>query len=107
MRISYWSSDVCSSDLIIVELPFTRSYFFSFHSPLSQFHYEFYPLSLFKKNIYWFARLKNSCVLENWFHSGPTNQICAKLLLILFKSEERRLGKECVSTCRSRLLPYH
>src|SRR3546814_17806626 len=23
------------------------------------------------------------------------------------RSEERRVGKECVSTCRSRLLPYH
>src|SRR3546814_17270609 len=24
-----------------------------------------------------------------------------------FRSEERRVGKECVSTCRSRWLPYH
>src|SRR3546814_20547729 len=24
-----------------------------------------------------------------------------------FKSEERRVGKECVSTCRSRWSPYH
>src|SRR3546814_14523926 len=24
-----------------------------------------------------------------------------------FRSEERRLGKECVSTCRSRWSPYH
>src|SRR3546814_13664791 len=28
--------------------------------------------------------------------SGPTN-----------RSEERRVGKECVSTCRSRWTPYH
>src|SRR3546814_18368373 len=26
---------------------------------------------------------------------------------ILFRSEERRVGKECVSTCRSRWWPYH
>src|SRR3546814_11532522 len=24
-----------------------------------------------------------------------------------YRSERRRVGKECVSTCRSRLLPYH
>src|SRR3546814_18045144 len=27
--------------------------------------------------------------------------------LIWFRSEERRVGKECVSTCRSRWSPYH
>src|SRR3546814_18561454 len=26
---------------------------------------------------------------------------------ILIRSEERRVGKECVSTCRSRWSPYH
>src|SRR3546814_11241871 len=25
----------------------------------------------------------------------------------IFRSEERRVGKECVSTCRSRWVPYH
>src|SRR3546814_13626050 len=25
----------------------------------------------------------------------------------LYRSEERRVGKECVSTCRSRCSPYH
>src|SRR3546814_12306170 len=25
----------------------------------------------------------------------------------IFRSEERRVGKECVSTCRSRWSPYH
>src|SRR3546814_20152286 len=28
-------------------------------------------------------------------------------LVILDRSEERRVGKECVSTCRSRWSPYH
>src|SRR3546814_16577399 len=27
--------------------------------------------------------------------------------MIPFRSEERRVGKECVSTCRSRWSPYH
>src|SRR3546814_12652719 len=29
------------------------------------------------------------------------------LTLPLMRSEERRVGKECVSTCRSRWSPYH
>src|SRR3546814_11804378 len=28
-------------------------------------------------------------------------------ILYLFRSEDRRVGKECVSTCRSRWSPYH
>src|SRR3546814_12074141 len=30
-----------------------------------------------------------------------------ELLWMLGRSEERRVGKECVSTCRSRWSPYH
>src|SRR3546814_13210282 len=30
-----------------------------------------------------------------------------KLMLVTLRSEERRVGKECVSTCRSRWSPYH
>src|SRR3546814_12975521 len=29
------------------------------------------------------------------------------LIVIVQRSEERRVGKECVSTCRSRCSPYH
>src|SRR3546814_14740227 len=29
------------------------------------------------------------------------------LVLAFLRSEERRVGKECVSTCRSRWSPYH
>src|SRR3546814_19981081 len=31
----------------------------------------------------------------------------ALVLTVLYRSEERRVGKECVSTCRSRWSPYH
>src|SRR3546814_9456424 len=31
----------------------------------------------------------------------------ALLAMCRDRSEERRVGKECVSTCRSRLSPYH
>src|SRR3546814_3239812 len=29
------------------------------------------------------------------------------ITILLLRSEERRVGKECVSTCRSRWSPYH
>src|SRR3546814_18850055 len=38
----------------------------------------------------------------NASYYGPTFA-CVHVL----RSEERRVGKECVSTCRSRLSPYH
>src|SRR3546814_8612548 len=79
MRISDWSSDVCSSDL--------RTYtghFSGIHttgtaeSPSGKC----YPVS----------------------RSEPFTtlvQVCS------WRSEERRVGKECVSTCRSRWSPDH
>src|SRR3546814_15693337 len=37
---------------------------------------------------------------------GPPYNACLQKLQ-LKRSEERRVGKECVSTCRSRCAPYH
>src|SRR3546814_12306015 len=34
-------------------------------------------------------------------------EVRAEMLKIVGRSEERRVGKECVSTCRSRWSPYH
>src|SRR3546814_12903388 len=34
-------------------------------------------------------------------------QTIASFAVFAFRSEERRVGKECVSTCRSRWSPYH
>src|SRR3546814_14624105 len=104
MRISDWSSDVCSSDL---------------HIHLSH------------RALDGFARIGSivvgllilSGVVNSWILVGPSRLgslftslygalLTAKLLLFgamlilaaanRFRSEERRVGKECVSTCRSR-----
>src|SRR3546814_5203661 len=45
------------------------------------------------------ARLHNRCV---WRLPAPR---CRRRSIT--RSEERRVGKECVSTCRSRWSPYH
>src|SRR3546814_9902770 len=67
MRISDWSSDVCSSDLPE-----------RLHHLLRQA-----------------ARTHDLDLALDRRHVGR------------HRSEERRVGKECVSTCRSRWSPYH
>src|SRR3546814_12910712 len=51
---------------------------------------------------------------RRWLLKNPSHVFGIDALLAAFpdacivqRSEERRVGKECVSTCRSRLAPYH
>src|SRR3546814_15544246 len=39
--------------------------------------------------------------------SGASVPTQRSFIMLAFRSEERRVGKECVSTCRSRWSPYH
>src|SRR3546814_10995284 len=46
----------------------------------------------------------------NHTHEGSIGNLCNEQIKDQFnkvRSEERRVGKECVSTCRSRWSPYH
>src|SRR3546814_3032379 len=76
MRISDWSSDVCSSDLLVID-----------HSVMVDYAGS---NGAFKKNV----------DLE-YERNGERYEF------LRWRSEERRGGKECVSTCRSRWSPYH
>src|SRR3546814_4963668 len=82
MRISDWSSDVCSSDLTtgaaIVEGPRRRN------DPA--------PAGA--------AAILDAGKRQIAQPAGETDRVRCR-------SEERRVGKECVSTCRSRWSPYH
>src|SRR3546814_19085217 len=106
MRISDWSSDVCSSDLRLLPESFRRR----------PFHVRFPVARPGRPALYRDARLRTP------LRSGLRMNIplilagstAALLLLYLVaallrpeRSEERRVGKECVSTCRSRWSPYH
>src|SRR3546814_7589307 len=87
MRISDWSSDVCSSDLgklipVIVEHPAESTAARPFLKPRA------YPFRI--------ALSEQLTKRED----GP-------LLRGKARSEERRVGKECVSTYRSRWWPIH
>src|SRR3546814_4158271 len=88
MRISDWSSDVCSSDLLVISgsfsLPTTGS-----------FHLSFTVLFSVGSSLI-FSLTRRSSQIHTEF-----------LVFHATRSEERRVGKECVSTCRSRWSPYH
>src|SRR3546814_7694612 len=45
--------------------------------------------------------------VHSHLHSARHNRRALQLQLLLRRSEERRVGKECVSTCRSRWSPNH
>src|SRR3546814_2762603 len=81
MRISDWSSDVCSSDL---QAAAEHGW-----SPRQ----EASPRA---------AHLRHGCDHEPAALLGPCARASSR-----HRSEERRVGKECVSTCRSRWSPYH
>src|SRR3546814_19498753 len=42
-----------------------------------------------------------------WYFGPPIRSFIERYLAQLTRSEERRVGKECVSTCRSRWSPEH
>src|SRR3546814_2668661 len=92
MRISDWSSDVCSSDLAAMRR-------------IDQ------PFELRRRSIGGIRRKRQHPIITPVALArklGDRHQFQsrdAKLLKI--RSEERRVGKECVSTCRSRWSPYH
>src|SRR3546814_13282880 len=49
--------------------------------------------------------LMDGAIFASGAHKNPTLTILA--LALRARSDERRVGKECVSTCRSRWSPYH
>src|SRR3546814_1485939 len=113
MRISDWSSDVCSSDLWAG----TRARYggvvamgVRMAGPLDE-----------ERILFGEDGLAIVCVLSAIYpgvfltkHSEPVDADGVYLVrwpnvtsIRFDRSEERRVGKECVSTCRSRWSPYH
>src|SRR3546814_9157320 len=85
MLISYWSSDVCSSDLCANSVCASSEYRAGLWT---QAH------TLFAQALAMYAR------------NGSQPQL-TQVYAAQKRSEERRVGKECVSTCRSRWSQYH
>src|SRR3546814_7061769 len=99
LRISDWSSDVCSSDLIdpeavaiLVATPFRIDVATGFAGDAQ---------GLVRQ-----AGLALGIGII--MVAGPADRLFRRIAgQALGRSEERRVGKECVSTCRSRWSPYH
>src|SRR3546814_4559993 len=93
MRISDWSSDVCSSDLL------------GWETASRPRHAELVSASMA-------GPLTLRCAEGNgrpWTLKQDQGDDDGNVAFrsLPDRSEERRVGKECVSTCRSRWSPYH
>src|SRR3546814_13670464 len=96
MRISDWSSDVCSSDLPASATVLIAS------GPDSRLGPER------SENLTLSAQLTPARGLEftaAWFGIDYSDRVAAPAASLVGGSEERRVGKECVSTCSSRWSP--
>src|SRR3546814_12097875 len=102
MRISDWSSDVCSSDLINFNRPT--------HKNETSFNLEAGNYALLHLTAVQNLSLTDTLAMRAAFdfarHTGYLES-GAQSKNGFNRSEERRVGKECVSTCRSRWSPYH
>src|SRR3546814_17342093 len=99
MRISDWSSDVCSSDLI-VSLNTKRMDIVKSSQSFIRGRKENYLMKL---------KVILTTLAGAYFvlRSSALKARKGQLALTHSRSEERRVGKEGVSTCRSRWSPYH
>src|SRR3546814_1398667 len=88
MRISDWSSDVCSSDLV-------RSA----------------ALELREAQVAWhdIGPAARASWLRKWrgWILDHIDDLARRLSGLVPRSDERRVGQECVNTCRSRGAPYN
>src|SRR3546814_20972817 len=111
MRISDWSSDVCSSDLALVV---NNTFCLPDKARVSAYvyHLDFLQTRL--------ARAPTDPLMAELIADGGQGYHNSSISLnrrrvytirkrsrvAVRRSEERRVGKECVSTCRSRWSPY-
>src|SRR3546814_17743997 len=103
MRISDWSSDVCSSDLPIAWFAaLATGVVFSVGLGLVFCVWtEVFPNSkTFIRVLFLPVYLISGIIFPIW-------NLPQEYLPWLLRSEERRVGKECVSTCRSRWSSSH
>src|SRR3546814_20615245 len=99
MRISDWSSDVCSSDL--------TGYITGGRFDITEWLYQ--ALRTNKPYNQFVSELISSTKESEGFIKGIRwrGTVNSSQSTEMQRSEERRVGKECVSTCSSRWSTYH
>src|SRR3546814_15331421 len=115
MRISDWSSDVCSSDLdVLVSGGNNIDYPVDITAPDGLFlaYIEFKAVDVSggggKFDLVDVKIISNTGTLDLEFDvDAADNDGDTTSGVIGIRSEERRVGQECGSTCRSRWSPYH
>src|SRR3546814_12826070 len=106
MRISDWSSDVCSSDLVSASLTVSDCWIRALPVPAPSAGYFVIHNKGGQE-----ARLtgvSSPAFGMAMLHKSTESGGMSKMVMVHdIRSEERRVGKECVSTCRSRGARYH
>src|SRR3546814_6681457 len=103
MRISDWSSDVCSSDLDMV-VRGGAAQVGVVSSALQGSISGSVISNVISSGVVTIPAMKRTGFRADY--AGGVEAV-ASTGAVLMRSEERRVGKECVSTCRSRWSPYH
>src|SRR3546814_12965534 len=107
MRIRDWSSDVCSSDLGLAPLAAMNSFQQSYDCTKIRVELFFKEISCPSSNVsQTIGQEIGSFMSYTIFLSLNSVDFCNSYLRSE-RSEERRVGKECVSTCRSWWSPSH
>src|SRR3546814_5863716 len=104
MRISDWSSDVCSSDLLVAgdTLNDLSLYDTGYKGVVvGAAEAALTRATSGRDHVYQAKSPGAGGILEAIRHFPEFRSFDRE------RSEERRVGKECVSTCRSRWSPYH
>src|SRR3546814_11359472 len=117
MRISDWSSDVCSSDLLTARpLLGSLDQAFQYIQEFSGFVTPGITI-IFLLGLFWPRATEAGALVGAiasvvlsfvfWFPAEWGGIASLNAVPFLNRSEERRVVKECVSKCRSRWSPYH
>src|SRR3546814_18663466 len=113
MRITDWSSDVCSSDLVIAErchaVQIAERTFPELVAGIEVDRDQLAPRRRHARRLQWRQERSAHDHIRRALLRTDGDQIAAvhRTLVLRTRSEERRVGKECVSTCSSRWSPYH
>src|SRR3546814_14539484 len=97
MRISDWSSDVCSSDLIHIRFSNGQYPQACMESVRAECYFQYDPEAIRDQPP------RRGSWIKYWRAIVDSNHITS----LHHRSEERRVGKECVSPCRSRWSQNH